>query len=79
MLWHDGYPDALLGRKGRTLFRRRDRSDDGAVIVAKHPDGWAVYRKCGADRDGLRVHSAVGAAYEDALEWVYKICRDEGL
>ena len=79
LLWHDGYPDALLGRTGRTRLRRRDRSVDGAVVVERHAEGWAVYRKRGSRRESVRVHATVGSAYNDAVEWIYKICRDEGL
>jgi hypothetical protein len=52
---------------------------DGAVIVEKQDSQWAVYRKRGVEREDLRLHGDVKAAYEDATSWVYKICADEGV
>jgi hypothetical protein len=71
MLWHDGYPVSMLAASAR--------GPEGAVVVERQRDGWAVYRKRGRQRESLRHHHDVARAYGDALERIYAICRDEGI
>jgi hypothetical protein len=71
LLWHDGYPRALLGHEGDGC--------EGAVMVDRDGGQWAVYRNRAGEKEGLRLHADVKCAYDDALNRIYKICAAEGL